>query len=122
MGAINFTGLRKKTGNAVELNPSVGVSPAVHKKPEPTITQPENKKPKASEPLINPNDSLLESKYCYGCLRFSVDAPDTPQERGWCMRDDANGGYAFFAIKKAHKVKQCPVYKKRIKRGVNNNG
>jgi len=56
---------------------------------------------------FHPNDSLMESGYCYGCINFVVDAPGTLQEIGWCKRIDENGAMGFRRILSTVKVRQC---------------
>ena len=56
---------------------------------------------------FHPNDSLMESGYCYGCINFVIDAPGTLQEIGWCKRIDENGAMGFRRILSTVKVRQC---------------
>jgi len=56
---------------------------------------------------FQPNDSIMESGYCYGCINFVIDAPGTLQEIGWCKRIDENGAMSFKRILSTVKVRQC---------------
>jgi hypothetical protein len=56
-------------------------------------------------------DKIMESGYCYGCVKFQVDAPRTPEEVGWCQRtldDDDEYEYEFRMIPIAAMIRQCP--------------
>ena len=58
---------------------------------------------------------LMESKFCYGCDKFSVDFPGTEKEAGFCFRemDPGDGLFevVFKKIKEHFKVGQCPKVK-----------
>lgn len=58
---------------------------------------------------------IMASKFCYGCLRFSVDAPETEDVVGWCQRDmeDETGNkyFEFRMIPVQAIAKQCPLVK-----------
>ena len=50
---------------------------------------------------------LMESGYCYGCVNFSVDAPGTAHEMGWCRRYDKEGKLHFKRILSDILIRQC---------------
>lgn len=55
------------------------------------------------------NDLINESRFCYGCLQFTVDAPETENQACWCYRGESKEGVATFKlIGDKIKVRQCP--------------
>ncbi|MEA1866575.1 MAG: hypothetical protein U9N19_00500, partial [Thermodesulfobacteriota bacterium] len=32
-------------------------------------------------------DLIAKTRFCYGCPQFSIDAPETEKEQGWCLRE-----------------------------------
>jgi len=57
---------------------------------------------------ITRTDSLMGSKYCYGCINFSVSAPETKIEMGWCQQYDDDDKIIFKRIKEDITVSKCP--------------
>lgn len=61
---------------------------------------------------IKSSSLLVESKFCYGCTSFSIDAPETLEEAAWCKRKMEDGGNEFKRVPNHAMVKQCPKVKK----------
>lgn len=51
--------------------------------------------------------TLMGSRFCYGCLRFSVNYPDTDLEMGFCQRME-DGKTVFKVILPEYLIRQCP--------------
>ena len=106
MAVMSFAHLRDK---------KVGVELA---KPEPASYIYEDKSnSSALEEKHTSTSGIMSSKFCYGCTKFQVDAPDTKEEAGWCQRDmvdDSGAKYFEFRMIPNHAaVRQCP----RVKSG-----
>ncbi len=59
---------------------------------------------------------IIESKHCYGCEMFSVDAPGTEKEVGWCMRKvlgKSEHKWEHKRIPVTALVRQCPLEKRK---------
>ncbi len=53
--------------------------------------------------------TLMGSRFCYGCLRFSVNYPDTDLEMGFCQRIDPKDGKTVFkVIQPEYLIRRCP--------------
>lgn len=65
---------------------------------------------------LSSNSSLMVTGFCYGCLRFSVTAPGTKLEMGFCKRVNKKTGETIFKrILSDISIRQC-------KRRLNENG
>jgi len=61
---------------------------------------------------FDPENSLMVTGFCYGCLRFSVEAPGTKNEMGWCKRRDRKTGKTIFKrILSDVLIRQCKIRK-----------
>lgn len=61
-------------------------------------------------------DGLMASRFCYGCIHFSVDSPDTDKEVGFCLRELPPGAmftHEWKVIRPQTLIRQCP----RVKNG-----
>ena len=59
---------------------------------------------------LKPTDRLMQSRFCYGCPRFTVDAPDTDQEVGFCLRElpkSAMFQHEWKIIRPETMIRQC---------------
>ncbi len=110
MAILNFSGLRSNKPQTTTTTPTTPIKRTVTttpiKRTGQNIVPPY---PQRIETRYHKNDLLIASGFCYSCTRFSIDAPHTPTEKGWCMRNDDEGGHAFFAINPEHQVGQCPL-------------
>lgn len=50
---------------------------------------------------------LIESRFCYGCLNFSVDYPETSEAMHWCLRYESDG-IRYKRILPEFIIRQCP--------------
>lgn len=64
-------------------------------------------KTKKNKTLMDKNKTLMGSRFCYGCLRFSVNYPDTDLEMGFCQRME-DGKTVFKVIQPEYLIRQCP--------------
>ena len=68
---------------------------------------------------LTPKDKLMQSRFCYGCSRFTVDAPDTDNEQGFCLRelpDEAMCRHEWKIICPETTIGRCPrVVSREIK-------
>ncbi len=63
---------------------------------------------------LKPTDRLMQSRFCYGCPRFTVDAPDTDKEVGFCLRElpsSAMFRHEWKIIRPETMLRQCPEVK-----------
>ena len=75
MTIMSFAHLKKQ-------KPTAQPDPPAMKKSETAVKEVSDSGSVAVDPLA----LLMESKFCYGCEAFSIDAPDTDKEVGWCAR------------------------------------
>jgi len=95
MAVMSFAHLKKKTKSD----------------PEPSISCPKKEIQKITpRKKDNPGKKfLMMSRHCFGCLKFSVDYPETVKEKGWCAQPKEDKmGVVFKWIKKEYLVEQCP--------------
>lgn len=62
------------------------------------------------------SDGLMASRFCYGCIHFSVDSPGTDKEVGFCLRElppEAMFTHEWKVIRPQTLIRQCP----RVKSG-----
>ncbi len=117
MAVMSFAHLKNKK---TEEKPSPEI---IHKKKEPVSR--EIKSPGKVQTFsfhesgslegIDINTPILISRFCYGCVQFSVDAPMTEKERAYCLRKGENGDdyeFIFKRIKPSIVIGQCPIVKK----------
>jgi len=63
---------------------------------------------------VDLNASILATRFCYGCIQFSVDAPMSERERAYCLRKGLKGEdyeFIFKRIKSTIAIRQCPLVK-----------
>jgi len=110
-GVLSFAHLKKGAGRAKKLENAVDLVV-----PNEAVLLHEDINNIRPEPATTKRDGisssmLMESKFCYGCTSFSVDAPETLNEAGWCMRKMADGGNEFKRVPNHAMVRQCPKVK-----------
>jgi len=59
------------------------------------------------KPQEHSTAKLIESRYCYGCLDFSVDYPETSIAMHWCRRWHPDGTCSFKRIFPEYLVRDC---------------
>ena len=82
------------------------------KKEEPVKAEPEEQDLPSRK--RDPHLLIMESKFCYGCEAFSMDAPDTEKEVGWCKRETKNKNeWEFKRIPVTALIRQCPLERRK---------
>ncbi len=72
------------------------------------LSEKQKKVESQKKPVTPISQKLMESGYCYGCYNFSVTAPDTDLEMGFCRRIDKDGKISFKVIQTTTLIRQCP--------------
>jgi hypothetical protein len=90
----------KKTKSSID---NEGLEPSAKK-----VEAKQIKQPTEDVKLLKKSNLLMESKYCYGCYNFSVAAPGTDLEMGFCRRINKDNKISFKVIQKTTMIRQCP--------------